>query len=334
MPPFAPLTIKSDSRYAVDGLTIHLRDWEAKGWIGVENAYLIKDVAARLRARSATTHLQWIKGHSGIVGNEGADRLAAAAVTQPAPCPVHLPPAPMHFISTGVQMPALTQKLAYQHIRKMSCATYTRPATNRRIALIIEAARSTWKVSITHNTLWRAVRRDDMRRELRDFWWRAQHDALRVGRYWANIPGYEQRATCSSCNTEESLEHIVLACQAPGQQTIWTLARALLNQRRIPVPQLDLGSTLAAASITLRGLDERSTPSDDRLLRIVTTESVHLIWKIRCERVIDTDTHPRAHSCSEISHRWLAAINRRLAIDHISKSAGSIRARVRQSKCI
>ncbi|OSD04674.1 hypothetical protein PYCCODRAFT_1488156 [Trametes coccinea BRFM310] len=300
VPPFAPLTILSDSKYAVDGLTLHLPKWEADGWLNTDNADLMQDVVARMRARSATTKLRWVKGHSGVHGNEQADKLAAAAVTRPAPCAQPLPPPPMQFVNTGVEMRSLTQRLAYKLVRKQNHMGYERQATQRQISQIADAAMMTWNIPKSCASLWTSIRGIDMRREIRDFWWKAQHDALKVGRYWSNIPGYEDR--------EFYLSHIILTCQEQGQGTIWELTNALLAKRRIHLPQLDLASVL--------GINEAGTSADDRLLRILMTEAVHLIWRIRCERVVDTEADPpHCHTPEVIAKRWRKALNARLAID-------------------
>ncbi|KAN0107309.1 hypothetical protein V8E52_010245, partial [Russula decolorans] len=44
-PRFYPLEIVSDSKYVIDGLTSHLREWEDRGWIGIQNATLFKKAA-------------------------------------------------------------------------------------------------------------------------------------------------------------------------------------------------------------------------------------------------------------------------------------------------
>ena len=36
LPNYVPLTIKTDSRYAIDGLTTHLKKWGDRGWIGIK----------------------------------------------------------------------------------------------------------------------------------------------------------------------------------------------------------------------------------------------------------------------------------------------------------
>jgi hypothetical protein len=41
-PNYIPLTIKTDLKYAIDGLTSHLKKWEDIGWIGIKNQEWIK----------------------------------------------------------------------------------------------------------------------------------------------------------------------------------------------------------------------------------------------------------------------------------------------------
>ena len=42
VPIFYPLTIITDSRYVIDGLTDHLEQWEDEGWIKTDNADVFK----------------------------------------------------------------------------------------------------------------------------------------------------------------------------------------------------------------------------------------------------------------------------------------------------
>ena len=56
------------------------------------------------------------------------------------------------------------------------------------------------------------------------------------------------------------------------------------------------------------------TQGASRLLCILISESAHLIWVLRCERVIQE----RQHSENEIKARWLRAINAKLTNDNIT----------------
>lgn len=82
-PPTSDLTIITDSRYAIQSLTDSLQSHEDSAWARVLNTSWIKAAAYHLRKRSAPTHLKWVKGHSGIDGNEEADKLAAEGVNKP-----------------------------------------------------------------------------------------------------------------------------------------------------------------------------------------------------------------------------------------------------------
>ena len=44
------------------------------------------------------------------------------------------------------------------------------------------------------------------------------------------------------------------------------------------------------------------------------TESAHLIWKIRCEHVLERNNREQWHTAQEIKNRWISAINKRLLL--------------------
>ena len=64
-----------------------------------------------------------------------------------------------------------------------------------------------------------------------------------------------------------------------------------------------------------------SYQSNNRLYRIVVSESAYLIWKLRCEWRIERDEdQARLHTESEIVACWLHMINGRLRIDCLMAS--------------
>ncbi|TFK78377.1 hypothetical protein K466DRAFT_614661 [Polyporus arcularius HHB13444] len=315
VPPFTNLHIVTDSRYVLDGLAKHLPKWEANGWYGTTNAELIRDVVARLRARSAPTTIRWTKGHAGDTGNEGADALAKQGSQETRTEP--LPPAPAQYLRQGAKLATLTQKLAYKAIRAGKRKP-ERPATDNMVARIQATLAQDTKREPTAAKIWAAIRHRDIARKMRDFLWKATHDALRVGRYWEHIPGYEQRALCGVCGVTDSLEHILLECDAPGQRTVWKLTKNLLLHRGAGQLQLSLGVLIGAPGLSMAELKGKRMPGLDRLCRIVLTESTHLVWKLRCERVIQRDNDPEQwHTEKEVAGRWRKAVLRRYALDNL-----------------
>jgi ribonuclease HI len=78
------VTLSTDSRYVMDGLTKWIHGWRRNGWKTaakkpVKNADLWQAlVAATERHRIEWV---WVKGHAGHADNERADRLASDAAT-------------------------------------------------------------------------------------------------------------------------------------------------------------------------------------------------------------------------------------------------------------
>jgi ribonuclease HI len=75
--------IKTDSRYVIDGLTKHLKEWEDQGWIGIKNKEWFKRAVYLLRRRTAQTRFKWVKGHNGELGNERSDHLHTSTYKEP-----------------------------------------------------------------------------------------------------------------------------------------------------------------------------------------------------------------------------------------------------------
>lgn len=314
-PPFAPLHIVSDSKYVVDGLTKHLPTWEQRGWIGVANAEVIKEAVALLRTRSAQTTLRWVKGHANELGNEEADKLAKFGADAPRPFrPVALPPKEM-FVKEGAALAHLSQSLAYRGVRERK-KRVERKSTTKAVQETLADVETATGDAHTAASLWISLRKDPIERKVRDFIWKALHDAHRVGKFWLNIPGYEDRARCRYCECVESLEHILTQCRAPGQQTAWDLARRLLAKRKMKLPEMTLGLVTGCQLWNVKNDKNEPQTGLSRLTRLIVSETAYLVWKLRCERVIEgAEGHPRVHTAEEIERRWLAGVNKRLDID-------------------
>ncbi|MEO5706025.1 MAG: ribonuclease HI [Alteraurantiacibacter sp.] len=76
------VTVHTDSRYVIDGMTKWIAGWKKRGWINaskqpVKNADLWHDLIAAAARHKVSW--RWVKGHDGHVENERVDRLASAA---------------------------------------------------------------------------------------------------------------------------------------------------------------------------------------------------------------------------------------------------------------
>ena len=76
-----PLTIESDSQYAINCGTTWIHGWKKNGWKNskkepVKNADLIRAIDAEITKREGAVKFVWVKGHAGNAGNEKVDTLA------------------------------------------------------------------------------------------------------------------------------------------------------------------------------------------------------------------------------------------------------------------
>ena len=73
------ITLYTDSKYVMDGLTKWVKGWQRNGWKTadkkpVKNAELWQELDALAQLHDVAWH--WVKGHSGHVENDRADELA------------------------------------------------------------------------------------------------------------------------------------------------------------------------------------------------------------------------------------------------------------------
>ncbi|KAJ7589764.1 hypothetical protein C8J56DRAFT_783880 [Mycena floridula] len=114
------------------------------------------------------------------------------------------------------------------------------------------------------------------------------------------------------------LEHILTRCKCAGQKEVWDLARQTWLKKRGTRWRKPKFSTILACTLAdLQSRRGKRRPGATRLFRILISEAVHLIWKLRNERTIpdaNGRTQPEA-SIKEIKGRFFQALDRRLAYD-------------------
>lgn len=111
-----PVTVVSDSRYVVDGITKWIKGWIVGGWKtaskkSVENQDLWKDLYALAQTFENLTW-QWTKGHRNNPGNEEADRLARSALVHQQTC---------HVEHAGGPAVVLLQAVPLKQVQDLVC---------------------------------------------------------------------------------------------------------------------------------------------------------------------------------------------------------------------
>jgi ribonuclease HI len=107
----------------------------------------------------------------------------------------------------------------------------------------------------------------------------------------------KERVECQHCGTIESMEHMLSQCEIPGQKEVWDLAKELWTKRNPNWTWPGIGTIISAGLANFKNDEGKMKPGEARLYRILMAESAHLIWKIRCERLMQRNgTHPTDRS--------------------------------------
>jgi ribonuclease HI len=79
----AEALVYTDSEYVRKGITEWVKNWKARGWKTADRKPVKnQDLWEQLDALAAAHNVEWrwVKGHSGVPGNERVDRLANEAI--------------------------------------------------------------------------------------------------------------------------------------------------------------------------------------------------------------------------------------------------------------
>jgi hypothetical protein len=305
-----------------DELIHKLAEHEDTGYIGRKQPYMTRLAVARLRKRTASTTLVSPEHKAADRRADEAEALARAAQNDDYVAPRSLKMAIQddepHL--TGAKLSSLTQKQAYQGVREKMMLEYRkRPRAAAMMERAQAEAEDAFGVIPTEENIWKSMRHKDLSRECRHFLYRVMHDSYMVGSHW-DRPSFKDelqaRKNCrhKNCGGEDTLEHILFYCEAPGREKVWNLAKALW-EKKAPTEQMWPGIGMVLSC----GLARFETPTGERnygaerLYRILVSESAKLIWNLRLERVIPEKDETLTDV--EIEARWYKVMNERLSLD-------------------
>ncbi|KAJ7262351.1 hypothetical protein C8J57DRAFT_1436409 [Mycena rebaudengoi] len=115
--------------------------------------------------------------------------------------------------------------------------------------------------------------------------WKCLHQSYECGTYWQNIPTYEHWGICPTCQEKKH--------------------KKLLD--------MTIGLILGCGHTEFKNSKGKKNRAAGRLFRILISESAHIIWKLRNERVISG----RTHSDIEIHNIWVNCSNMCLKMDQL-----------------
>ncbi len=179
-----------------------------------------------------------------------------------------------------------------------------------------------------------SLRTRDMDKQVQEFIWKLIHDAQMVGNKWLRDgmkPELKERGICKHCDDEvESMDHILFKCKAVGQEYVWELTKVLWNKRCSYWPTPSLATVAAPSFVANPDANEKMRPGDRRLFVVVVPEAARLIWKLRCQRVIDRENE--SFTRQEVLNRWKEMINRRVRVEKQATAAKYGRSALNKSR--
>lgn len=284
VPTFYPLTIITDSRYVIDGLTKHLGQWEDSRWIGIDNTEFFKCTAYLLKKCTVMTSFQWVKGHRGNLGNEESDNFAKEGANKHTPDILSLD-IPKEYNLQGVKLATLSQAVAYKGIQQQA-TTPPHPTTNRNLETIRQTIQAYQGSLETDRTIWNNLRKHTIQTRVQQFLFKALHNTPMVGEVWYHIQGFERRGDCNTCEITESMEHIPIGCTHTTTAAIWRWTREAWDHEQYKWPEISLGIILGCENLSAQTHpkcppEQRQTTTNQKgatqLLQILISEVAHLI---------------------------------------------------------
>ncbi|KAJ3568915.1 hypothetical protein NP233_g5392 [Leucocoprinus birnbaumii] len=300
-----------------DVLSTRMRIREAIAWVNTPAPReLLMSIVAKMQARTGASAIRYAKTKADFLEikhlrNRERDNLRRGRMQ---PIPLRLPETPSRYTTKGAKLQALSQADIYRIIKnEKALRVNQRRQTQINLAIVQHAVGDLNQRFPEPAEVWRGIRDREIPKNIRSFIWKAIHGALKIGEYWERIPNYEQRGQCNTCGGREDLEHILDDCPNTGQGVVNRLAYELLRRKGVTLPRRRSAVMLGSPLIRIRNNKGKTRRGATRLTKIVLTESLYLIWRLRNEWRLRRDADPeRRHTKLEITRRWTATINKRL----------------------
>jgi hypothetical protein len=200
---------------------------------------------------------------------------------------------PKEFDLQGAKLATITQSTAYRGIQE-SKSHPPRATSTRNIQTARNAIQAYNQTLETDETLWKGIQNHTLCTHVQQFLYKTMHGTQKIGSFWSNIPNYKMCQYCSTCHDKiESMDHILTHCDALITRIIWDLAKSTWPHPHHLWPEISIGLIMGCGSINIPGANERAPqlPNNrprgaSKLLQILISEAAHLIWVLKCERVI------------------------------------------------
>jgi exonuclease III len=281
--PDGHVVIMSQSRDCVEGLTSKLTQWEDSNWLDVKYKSYWQRAASLARSRPGTTGFKWVKPRAEVEGMKEARKLAKTALALQEAIEVDITPLPQ-FRLKGARLQSLTLNQMYRLVlqKHQELPGGKSETTRKNVEGAIKKLREATGTVATPEDIWMGLK-DPVESKAANFVWRLLHGKVRTGRYFTNIPRYSNLQWCP-CGQLEEPEHILFDCDMFGVKELWEGIQRVWEKTSDNVwvtPDVEILRGIGAIRLT--------NPIDTKRYKILVSEAVWMIWKLRCCRAIGGD---------------------------------------------
>ncbi|KAI0738369.1 hypothetical protein C8Q80DRAFT_1113816 [Daedaleopsis nitida] len=109
------------------------------------------------------------------------------------------------------------------------------------------------------------------------------------------------------------MEHILFDCAAAGRGTVWELLEETWALTKKKWADPGWGNILGAGCVAFTTSAGKRDTTSEALWMTLASESLYLIWKLRCEQVIQNDGEE--FTIRAVKNRWYSTVDQRLDLD-------------------
>ncbi|XP_006460644.1 hypothetical protein AGABI2DRAFT_117576 [Agaricus bisporus var. bisporus H97] len=287
------INIHTSSKQIFEALTEKIKSWEDKGWLGAPNKILIKKIITRLRNRKGRTVFSWVdKGvEQGYIA-EAKELAEMALASSNHEETLEDPLTPEAYSPIGARLAGLSQAEIHSLIRENEKPKESKTSKLNIAKITLELKRK-YKQTTPAGKIWTALKKAKrINKKHREFIYKTIKATYYLGKKWAHCTDEElsSRETCRECQVEDSMEHILTECSTPERKAIWEAAGKIWTAKGGTWQAPKIGEIMGINSVIIKNRNNKPDEGKTRLYHILITECAHLIWKLRCEKVINGDT--------------------------------------------
>ena len=188
------------------------------------------------------------------------------------------------YVMEGAKLEKMTQKIAYEKILERRSQKPGGENTARTIEGIIKNLEDKWNIRITQKKFWRNNETIKDKKMI-DMIWKIVHNRIKCGKFFAKIPGWEEKKECK-CGQVESMEHILLKCKETGQEELWEeIGKIWKKITGEEWKELTIWDVMGIGSIKIR--NNKSSEAKNEVLKTMVTTAIWTIWINRNIRIFE-----------------------------------------------